>query len=803
MRQVPDQQPRPLAGLRVVTTANALPTAIVGQVLADAGAEVWLLEPPEGSRLRSQPAWKFWARGQRSLRVDLTRDDDRTLARALIDRSDVFVDGWATGVAARLGLDPDDLRASNPGLVHARISAFGDDSRLASLKGWESIVMAAIGGCTAFSSLTPRPGPAFVSAPFCSVSAAHHALQGILGALVERERSGVGQAVAVSLAHSFLAYDTWNWLLLVLADRYEQAFASAPPFDTEALVPNTPFVFRLLVALSADGQWLQFSQTTDRLWEAFLRTCDLDPDDPEVRDAPLSEDPAVRVQFWERLLGAVRSRTVAEWLEVFDHEPDVWADTFRAGPSALTHPQLLADRRVVADEHGHLLPAELAQSEGWSEFALAPPPELAADNDAAASLTASPTPARAAAADPSDEPALAGVTVVELGSFFAAPFGATLLAEQGARVIKVEPPEGDAIRNLMPFPDLAGIKVLHGKESIVLDLDDDADRVVLEALVRGADVVLQGYRAGVAERMRVSADDLHALNPDLVYVSSPGYGSGPPCGRKPAFAPTMGAASGLAVRDIGGAACLPVGTDLTLEEVKRTSIRLAAGAMGPGNADGFAALGVGTAMLLGLVGHVRHGGGNVLRTSMLSTVALALADSSVTNSSDGGGTPRGIDVDPELLGVSPWHRLYATVDGWLMLAALSPVERDALASHAGVDLDDGLDHAACVEALERFFAAATSAAHDTRLRAAGVTCVEVADEAADRHVTLGAFGAEHGWVTTAHHPTLDEYPRVTAFTTFSRSASVLGPAPTLGQHTDTIVAEFAAASSEETRVPAP
>ena len=178
--------------------------------------------------------------------------------------------------------------------------------------------------------------------------------------------------------------------------------------------------------------------------------------------------------------------------------------------------------------------------------------------------------------------------MVELGSFFAAPFGATLLAEQGARVIKVEPPEGDAIRNLMPFPDLAGIKVLHGKESVVLDLDDDADRAVLESLVRGADVVLQGYRAGVAERMRVSADDLHALNPELVYVSSPGYGGGPPCGRKPAFAPTMGAASGLAVRNIGGADCLPVGADLDLDEVKRTSIRLAAGAMGPANADGFA-----------------------------------------------------------------------------------------------------------------------------------------------------------------------------------------------------------------------
>ena len=90
-----DGTARPCAGLRVVTTANALPAAIVGQVLADAGAEVWLLEPPGGSRLRSHPAWEFWARGQHSLCVDLTRDDDRARARALIDRSDVFVDGWA------------------------------------------------------------------------------------------------------------------------------------------------------------------------------------------------------------------------------------------------------------------------------------------------------------------------------------------------------------------------------------------------------------------------------------------------------------------------------------------------------------------------------------------------------------------------------------------------------------------------------------------------------------------------------------------------------------------------------------
>ena len=333
MHQVPDGPPLPLAGLRVVTTANALPTAIVGQVLADAGAEVWLLEPPGGTNLRSHPAWACWARGQRSLEVDLT-DGRRSRARPRAHRTQRRVRRrLGDGVATRLGLDADDLRTSNPRLVHARISAFGDDSPLADVKGWESIVMASIGASTSFSLLTSRPGPAFVSRAVLLDRCCAPRAPGHLGRVGRTGAQRRGTVVAVSLAHSYLAYDTWNWLLLVLADRYGQAFESAPPFDVEQLVPNTPFVFRLLVPLSADGQWLQFSQTTDRLWEAFLRSCGLDPDDRDVHDAPLSDDPAVRVEFWERLLAAVASRTVDEWLEVFDHEPDVWADTFRAGPT--------------------------------------------------------------------------------------------------------------------------------------------------------------------------------------------------------------------------------------------------------------------------------------------------------------------------------------------------------------------------------------------------------------------------------------------------------------------------------------
>jgi crotonobetainyl-CoA:carnitine CoA-transferase CaiB-like acyl-CoA transferase len=772
--------PLPLDGLRVVSTANALPAAIVGQVFADYGAEVLLLEPPAGSRLRNHPAWEYWSRGQHSVLVDLSDAEQQERVRRLLGRSDVFVDGWGSGVAARLGLAPEILEARNPRLVQVRISAFGDHPSLAGLKGWESVVMALTGGSSSFANLSARPGPSFVSTPYCSVSAAHLALQGALEALLERERSGRGQRVRTSLVQGLLAFDTWNWLIHVLALRHASAFELEPAFDPKTLVPNTPFIFRLLVALAKDGKWLQFSQTTERLWHAFLRACGLDPDDPGVQQSAVSEDPAVRVRFWETLLRAVRSRTAAEWRVVFDADPDVWAEEFRNERTALEHPQLLADHRVAQGPDGALTPSALVEGSAWPAFAPWPGPLLGADTGRFADQ---PAEAPSSPDDAGSEPALAGVTILELGTFYAAPYGATLLAEQGARVIKIEPAEGDPIRNVVGIPELGGIKVLHGKESIVADLATPDGQEVLAKLTRKADVVLQSYRAGVAERLHCTAADLLAINPDLVYVSSPGYGEGPPCGHRPAFAPTIGAASGLAVRNTGGWGAVPDGPDLDETTVKRTAVKLSSAAMGMGNADGFAALGVGTAILLGLLGQRRFGGGNVMRTSMLSTMSHALGDWLMA----GPGT-RAPAPDKELMGVGPLHRLYETAQGWVMLAAEGESERAALAAATRVDLAG----AGFETKLEAAFLAEPAARWQARLLADGVSCVEVSPQGVEMTMMLGPLGTELGVVTTARHPAMEEYPRPSALTTFSRSRSVLGPAPLLGEQTEAIQAELEA-----------
>jgi crotonobetainyl-CoA:carnitine CoA-transferase CaiB-like acyl-CoA transferase len=552
------------------------------------------------------------------------------------------------------------------------------------------------------------------------------------------------------------------------------------------LVPNSPYFVRLLVGLTADGRWLQFSQSADKLWEAFVDALGLawTRDDPALHDGPASDDPAVRVRFWELALAAVRSKTHAEWLASFDEHPDVWAEVFRSGDELLDHPQLVHDGRVL-EQHGVRQPgalADLSATPAWFDR----PPELDEHGDDAradaSTLVTAPLPAPPPVLTGAATPPLDGITVIELGTWFAGPFGATRLAELGARVIKIEPLTGDPIRHAIPFPELAGVKVTAGKESVAVDLGTDAGRAVALALVERADLVLQSYRAGVAERLGLGRADMLAVNADLVLVEAPGYGSGGPCGHRPAFAPTMGAGSGLAYRSLGGRGAVPDGPDLTLDQVKRSAIRLSMAAMSVANADGFSALGVATASLLGLLARRRHGIGQVVTTSMLSTMAHALADSLVAAP---GADPAPVP-DAGLHGFGPRWRLYEAADGWVFLAAPHDGDVAPLAKCLGVDEGD-LGHA---DRLAVAFRTRPAAEWERDLLAADVACVEVAPVGIDQTGLLGDLGRRLGIVVDAHHQVLEDHPRLGPLVSMSRSTSVLGPSPLCGDDTERVLAEL-------------
>ena len=126
---------------------------------------------------------------------------------------------------------------------------------------------------------------------------------------------------------------------------------------------------------------------------------------------------------------------------------------------------------------------------------------------------------------------LAGVRVLDLSAYIAGPYGCTLLADQGADVLKVEPPGGDNLRqypSTLETESRAFLGVNRSKRGVVLDLKRAADHAALLRLVRDADVLVHNLRPGVAERLGIGFDALTGINPRLVYCAVTGYGeSGP------------------------------------------------------------------------------------------------------------------------------------------------------------------------------------------------------------------------------------------------------------------------------------
>lgn len=126
---------------------------------------------------------------------------------------------------------------------------------------------------------------------------------------------------------------------------------------------------------------------------------------------------------------------------------------------------------------------------------------------------------------------LSGIRVLDLSAYIAGPYGCALLADQGAEVIKVEPPAGDNLRkypSTLEAESRAFLGVNRGKLGVVLDLKDARDMGRLLALVRGADVLVHNFRPTVPARLGIAYEQLRVLNPRLVYCAVTGYGeSGP------------------------------------------------------------------------------------------------------------------------------------------------------------------------------------------------------------------------------------------------------------------------------------
>ena len=779
-------------GLKVIEVSQGMAGPLAAMVLADNGAEVVKLEPPGGDWARRCPGFLMWNRGKRSAVADLRDGADRRAALRLIDGADVLITALPPGSAREDGLGPADLAGRNPALVHCAISGFGLAASHEDLRPYEWIVSAKSGRLMGNDRLSGmardshRGRPIYVAAPINCYGAAMLAVQGITAALIARMETGAGQRVDTSLLDGAAA--------ATMRLRFERRGDAVVPVERVAghgLV-HQGITLTFLTAECADGRYIQMCARQDEHFRNWLAALGLGAvlDEERYREVPLGFRSEADIRELEaRIRARMRAKTQAEWMRVFVEDFDVPADPFLTPDEFLRHPQLVLNERVVEIDDPVFGPVRqlgplvlftgtpsrigpaaprLGEHQSILATAAAPAPAPAPATPAPA-VGPAPAPAPAARGGAPKAP-LAGVTILEVAYFLAAPWGATLLAELGARVIKVEPLTGDPFRRI----GLEVVHQVHGKESIVVDLKTPSGREILHRLVLGSDALLHSFRPGVAERLGMDYETLHAIHPRLVYLYGASYGSKGPHSHRAAFHSTPNALNG------GGI--------------------IQAGRGNPPVDDSYgdpcSGLAVGVALALGVYAERRYGLGQYLETTMLCSGGYVHSNDMVSYA----GRPDRLLPDGEQRGPHALCRLYPCRDGWIFLAVVQDKEWRALATAVGCPewlADDRYaDHAARLRhdadlsgRLAGIFARAPAREWEERL-APGVPVASAADG------NMEEFVVREGLVSGDQHPAFGEYWRLPPRVRFSAAPNRAGGPCALGEHTDAILEEFGYGEAE-------
>jgi crotonobetainyl-CoA:carnitine CoA-transferase CaiB-like acyl-CoA transferase len=375
---------------------------------------------------------------------------------------------------------------------------------------------------------------------------------------------------------------------------------------------------------------------------------------------------------------------------------------------------------------------------------------------------------------------LRGVRVLDCSIALTGPYAVALLADQGADVIKVERPGiGDIARWI--GVSVNGLSALfqmcnRGKRSIAVDVHHDEGRELVRLLAERSDVFVQNFRPGVVERLGLGYDDVRAVNPDIVYVSISGFGPEGPYATKGAYDTVIQAYGGLATSQADPETHEP-------QFLRQTA------------ADKITALVAAQAITAALFARERGDGGQHLQLSMLDAVVSFLW-------ADAAGNEVLLDADgsqPSSFVAS--FRPLRFLDGWGIATPTSDADFAGLCRAFGVDGYDDPRVATIAERaqhrdvsralIDRCYVVArglTTAAAMTRLEAERVPCGVVlspAELASDPHTQA------MGLLEDSEHPTAGRLRQPRHPTQFLRTPARLGgPAPTLGQHTDEVLAEL-------------
>ena len=364
----------PLKGIKVVELARILAGPWIGQTLADLGAEVIKVESPEGDDTRrwgppfidrpradgttEQVAVYFHAanRGKRSVTCDFRDEQDLARLRRLIDSADVVIENFKLGGLRRYGLDYETLSASNPGLVYASITGFGQDGPRAAQPGYDFLIQ----GMSGVMDLTGEPGgePQKVGVAWIDIFTGLYGVVAVQAALAERARSGQGQHIDLSLLDcgvAVLANQATNYLL---GGTVPHRLGNAHP----NIVPYQLFA-------ASDGHAI-IACGNDRQFAALCRALEL----PDLPDNPDFATNPARVANRDRLvplLAQATGRHTRKELIALLEKAGVPAGPVNDISEALSDPQVKARGMRIAPEgiSGLRSPIRFSRSDIVTEYA--------------------------------------------------------------------------------------------------------------------------------------------------------------------------------------------------------------------------------------------------------------------------------------------------------------------------------------------------------------------------------------------------------------------------------------------------
>ena len=544
-----------LADTRVLDLTNAS-GALAGRILADLGADVVMVEPPEGGESRrlapfvdDEPGPErsyrhlYFNANKRSIVLDLQDEAGREQLKQLAATSDVLLETGAPGAMAAAGLGYEELRAINPSLINVSITPFGQDAEWADWKANDLVASAAAGLLQVSGEREDPPthGPAFPAYTMSGLAAATGALIALWGRDRTPGRPGAQLDISMQEATSFALVQTanpcaWTWL---------------------QEIPVRPALSQTVEC--GDGKWVGFNVRAQGMAEfiELLNDAGIDhdytPDDWElVHQGGMSWNHLNNPLQWKGAELAARLPR-DELLE------KMWAMRSAAMPT-LDFPQMLETEHFQVS--GQFFEVEDELIDRPLEFSRSPmegalpgrpirrAPSLGEDTENVLAGERS-LPASDAAAEMPFRP-LEGVKIVDFTWVAAGPLTTRILSNFGAEVWKVESgvrPDplrvtwlpGD--RRHSDIGDLLN-ESNTGKRSVTLDLTKESARNLVRELVAKADVVMNNYTAGKLAEMGFPYEELRKINPKIVLLHLPGVGGDTPWVKHRTLGNLLMAASG-------------------------------------------------------------------------------------------------------------------------------------------------------------------------------------------------------------------------------------------------------------------